>query len=185
MPAKELTREQQADARRLKEIVAKEKAKRPYLSQDHIAEACGWKTQGAVSQYLNGKIPLNAAAAIRFAKVLQCRVEDFSPAIAREIDELSQSRAATVLEDRRAPEKAWPVTQEALASRLAAMLLSEQDVSVIHRLLDLIDLERRRDHYSGQPSDFIGRRFVLQEPEYKSLAEQALLADGPQEKKTG
>ncbi len=62
MPAKPLTPSQQDDARRLKAIFEFEKTVRPGLSQAVIADECGWKTQAAVSQYMNGKIPLTIEA---------------------------------------------------------------------------------------------------------------------------
>lgn len=40
------------------------------LTQENAAEQMGFKTQGAVNQYLNGKIPLNTDAVLKFAMLL-------------------------------------------------------------------------------------------------------------------
>ncbi|WP_313302188.1 helix-turn-helix transcriptional regulator [Diaphorobacter sp.] len=45
--------------------------------------------QSALSQYLNGRIPLNAQAAAKFAKLLNCRMQDFSPSIAQEASHIA------------------------------------------------------------------------------------------------
>ncbi|WP_415034481.1 LexA family transcriptional regulator [Azonexus sp.] len=83
MPAQPLTDEQKEDAARLKAIYFS-KRKDLGLTQESLAAACGWESQGTVSQYLNGKIPLNIDAAIKFAHHLKVRVDDFSPQISNE-----------------------------------------------------------------------------------------------------
>jgi transcriptional regulator with XRE-family HTH domain len=40
------------------------------LTQESAADRMGFKTQGAVNQYLNGKIPLNTDAVIKFSTLL-------------------------------------------------------------------------------------------------------------------
>lgn len=52
------------------------------LTQESAANALGLGTQGAVSQYLNGKIALNLSIAIGFANLLGCMISDFSPRLA-------------------------------------------------------------------------------------------------------
>ncbi len=49
------------------------------LSQQDVADAFGIANQTAISQYLNGRIPLNLEAAIKFSKVLGVSVKDISP----------------------------------------------------------------------------------------------------------
>lgn len=41
------------------------------LTQDSAADKMGFKTQGAVNQYLNGRIPLNTDTVIKFAAILE------------------------------------------------------------------------------------------------------------------
>jgi phage repressor protein C with HTH and peptisase S24 domain len=82
MPATPLTPEQTADASRLKTIFATwQRARRDAgipSSQEAISELLGFN-QSALSQYLNGKIPLNVSAAVKFAALIGCSVSDFSP----------------------------------------------------------------------------------------------------------
>lgn len=82
MPAQPLTPEQKADADRLKDIYEAKKEALG-LTQDTLAAHCGWSSQGSVSQYLNGKIPLNLPAAIKLASALHCHVQDFSHQLAK------------------------------------------------------------------------------------------------------
>lgn len=87
MPALPLSPEQLADAARLKAIYTAKKRELG-LTQESLASACGWESQGTVSQYFNGKIPLNVEAAVKFAKELYCSVADFSPRLAAELAQL-------------------------------------------------------------------------------------------------
>lgn len=84
MPAKPLTPEQIEDAARLKAIFEQRKIETG-LTQEVLAEACGWKTQGAVYQYLNARIPLNVTAAAKFAMALKVQIADFSPALSKQV----------------------------------------------------------------------------------------------------
>lgn len=56
--------------------------KRAGMSQLEFAERFGLGTQGMVWQYLSGYRPLNYEAAAKFAKGLNCRIDDFSPEMA-------------------------------------------------------------------------------------------------------
>lgn len=79
---RKLTAEELHDAGRLQGIVM-----RSGLPQLDIAYACGWKSQGLVSQYTLGTIPLNIAAAAKLARVLGVSVGDFSPRLEQQIQE--------------------------------------------------------------------------------------------------
>ncbi len=85
MAAKPLSDEQLDDAGRLRAILAARKEGDPQFTQEKLAFMCGWKTQGAVNQYVNGKIPLNLRALQRFSDALSVPLEDISPALAREV----------------------------------------------------------------------------------------------------
>lgn len=94
MPALPLTPEQHADAARLKQLflawkVARKEKGEP-ASQDLFSDQVGFG-QSAVSQYLNGKIPLNPAAAAKFSKALGCQISDFSASIAAEASEIGEA----------------------------------------------------------------------------------------------
>lgn len=84
---RELTAEERAAAVRLGEIYARKKAEAKAagdkLTQDMVAEACGWSSQSALSQYINGRIPLNLDAVLELAKALKVRPEEISPEISR------------------------------------------------------------------------------------------------------
>jgi predicted transcriptional regulator len=88
MPAKPLTDEQLEDAARLRRAFDDAKARDASLTQEVLAFECGWKTQGAVSQYLKGKIPLNFEAAYKFSVALKVWIEDISPSLAQRLAEM-------------------------------------------------------------------------------------------------
>lgn len=76
-PRKPLSAERKADANRLAKVIDADAR-----SQTEIAIACGWKTQGSVSQYSLGTIPLNIPALIKFAQVLEVPESAISPGLA-------------------------------------------------------------------------------------------------------
>lgn len=145
MPAQPLSREQRLDADRLKAIYASKKRSLS-LTQESLAAACGWESQGTVSQYLNGKIPLNKDAAVKFARHLKVKVEEFSPQLARDLAELLKpgSSSTPVDGDNAVPsEQAGPPLGPALAELVeSARPLSDADV----RLLAQIATRLRGDH---------------------------------------
>jgi len=73
-----LTSEETGDKDRLKKIWD-EKKDQLHLSQQNVAKEFGITNQTAISQYLNGRIPLNLEAAIKFSKVLKVRLSEISP----------------------------------------------------------------------------------------------------------
>lgn len=81
-----LTEIESAECSALREIFLRVK-KETKLTQEAAAHALGLKTQGAVSQYLNGKIALNLNVAIGFANLLGCMISDFSPRLAKMVTE--------------------------------------------------------------------------------------------------
>lgn len=80
MSRKQLDTEQLEDAKRLKQLFNEAKLARGF-SQADAAYAMGYAGQSAVSQYLNGMIPLNLAALLRFADFLQVTPHEISPAL--------------------------------------------------------------------------------------------------------
>lgn len=85
MPAQPLNDEQKADAQRLKAIFLREKNLHPEMTQATLAEYCGWNTQATVSQYMNGKIPLNLPALCKFSEALEVAPEEISPSLASQM----------------------------------------------------------------------------------------------------
>lgn len=78
MAVRELTPEEAEDARRLR-IIWNERKEQLHLSQVKAARELGYTSQGAISQYLNGKVGLNFQAVAKFAKLLRVAVGDISP----------------------------------------------------------------------------------------------------------
>jgi len=78
-----LSEEQMADARRLKNLW--DARFEGVISQEEAAHRCGWKTQGAFNQYLNGKIPLALSALLKISRALKVDPEEISPRLSAEI----------------------------------------------------------------------------------------------------
>ncbi|MCA1857427.1 XRE family transcriptional regulator [Massilia oculi] len=94
MPAQPLTTEQLEDAARLKKLFLswqqqQRDASAP-VSQEAAAERLGFN-QSALSQYLNGKIPLNVGAATKFSELLGRSVAEFSPRLHDQLKEYASS----------------------------------------------------------------------------------------------
>ncbi len=75
---RQLTPEEQNDSDRLL-CVWNQKKQVLGLTQADVAKQFGIANQTAISQYLNGRIPLNLEAAVKFSKILQVRLGDISP----------------------------------------------------------------------------------------------------------
>jgi transcriptional regulator with XRE-family HTH domain len=78
MANRDLTAEEVADAKRLKKLW-QEKKDPLLLNQVKAAKALGYNSQGAVSQYLNGKVAMNFETVAKFAKLLKVNIDDISP----------------------------------------------------------------------------------------------------------
>lgn len=87
---KPIERWQREDAARLKKLF-KSNAK---ISQEKFGATYGIGTQGAVWQYLDGRIPLNLAVALKFAEGLNVQLSDFSPTLAALVNRVSDSATA-------------------------------------------------------------------------------------------
>lgn len=90
MPAKPLTADQHDDARRLKTALARAKAERG-ITQADLAARCGWDSQSTISQYANGRIPLNLEALGALCLHLGVPMSDISPILARRLAQLQQT----------------------------------------------------------------------------------------------
>lgn len=76
-----LTKEELDDAKRLKQLWISKKDQL-HLSQVKAAKELGYNSQGAISQYINGKVSLNFHAAAKFAKLLRVEIKEISPRFA-------------------------------------------------------------------------------------------------------
>lgn len=56
-----------------------EKKKELGLNQDKLAEVCGWKSQGTVSQYFTGGRALSTDAKLKLARALKVPVTEIDP----------------------------------------------------------------------------------------------------------
>ena len=75
---RELTSDELADTKRLQKLW---KANAPQLgiTQAKASQMFGFANQSAISQYLNGRIPLNMETTTRFASLLKVPLSDISP----------------------------------------------------------------------------------------------------------
>jgi len=97
----ELTESQRQDALRLSNVMKSHKLTNPDTTQESLAFACGWKTQGAVSQYINGRIPLNLDALLKFSKFFGVEPREISPVLAEKLAD--QQRLATEIQAKESP----------------------------------------------------------------------------------
>ncbi|WP_265498458.1 LexA family transcriptional regulator [Providencia rustigianii] len=68
------------------------------LTQEKAAEALGFSTQGAVSQYLNGRTALNTDTTLKFAALLQVPPEDINPELKALLDYVRSNKQTSVAE---------------------------------------------------------------------------------------
>lgn len=80
------------------------------LTQEAAAYELGFSGQAVVSQYLNGRIPLNIRVAIGFAKLLKVRVAEFSESLQAEIDEIAYFASGEPALPKPAVANEWPFT---------------------------------------------------------------------------
>lgn len=73
-----ITDQDRLAAANLKRIWGRKK-KELNLTQEKAADAFGIKTQSAISQWLNGKVPLGPVAVLRFARLLEVDPTDIRP----------------------------------------------------------------------------------------------------------
>lgn len=79
MKRRELTQEEQAEAERLKSAWESYRARNEGATQTWLAAEAGLGTQGAVSQYLRGVIPLNLPALLAICRVIEASPRAISP----------------------------------------------------------------------------------------------------------
>ncbi len=83
---RELTASEQDSADRLRQIWERKRLMLG-LTQEKVAHACGWTTQGAFGHYLQGKNPLNMEAVFRLARVLEVDPREIMPGLQAIIQE--------------------------------------------------------------------------------------------------
>ncbi|WP_444923472.1 S24 family peptidase [Microbulbifer sp. DLAB2-AF] len=75
---RQLTPEEKASTQRLRDIWDKRR-KVLGLTQEKAAHLLGWSSQSAVGAYLQGRIPLNTDATIKFAELLEVEPAEIDP----------------------------------------------------------------------------------------------------------
>ncbi|WP_315128056.1 helix-turn-helix transcriptional regulator [Comamonas antarctica] len=147
-----MTPEQKKDAARLKQLfVSWKEARRAGgepASQDAFSDLVGFG-QSAVSQYLNGKIPLNPQAAAKFSKALGCQISDFSETVASLAAEIGE---AVVLS-----------SGDQQVARMNITELTKQEVQIVLTLRELSPSAREELvlfashlHQRGGGASFVG-----------------------------
>lgn len=89
MATTQLTHDQQQDAARLKQHFQEWQRRRKHAglpsSQEAASDLLGFN-QSALSQYLNGRIPLNLQALLTFCKVIEANPADISPRLTKIVE---------------------------------------------------------------------------------------------------
>ncbi|MHB9807041.1 LexA family protein [Pantoea ananatis] len=115
MKKKPLSFEQLEDASRLRRIYEVKK-KGLGLSQETLAEKLGI-SQSAVAQILAGKNALNFKRALEIATILGVEVKQFSPSLAKEVEDLTYANAKFA--GHYEPSRKYPVVSSAQAAAWA------------------------------------------------------------------
>lgn len=143
MPAKPLLPHERADSARLKLLFAEWQYARKQAgapsSQEVAASLLGFG-QSALNQYLNGKIPLNVEAAIKFAEMLDQPVSTFSPTLA---DQVSKYAAAAESRAEESPPDAMDmdsITRQEMKLIAMYRLASKQERQAYDGLTDSISI---------------------------------------------
>lgn len=103
------------EASKLKAIYQARKAADPTLTQETIAERAGWTGQSVVSQYLNGRIPLNLPALLKFALILNFSPDEVSPRLASQLSLAARNDDRPRQNQRSTNTAPEPLTQQAVA----------------------------------------------------------------------
>lgn len=68
------------------------------LTQEKLAEECGWKSQGTIAQYFTGGRPLNTDAKIKLAWALKVPVTDIDPNMTATVNRDAPQTASDFME---------------------------------------------------------------------------------------
>ena len=80
MPHNNLTTDQIMAAEQLR-FIWNAKKKVLHLTQEKLAQLCGWSAQSSFNDYLQSRVPLNIEAILRISKVLQIHPTEIMPAL--------------------------------------------------------------------------------------------------------
>lgn len=108
------------------------------LTQEKVAHACGWSTQGAFGHYLQGKNPLNIDAVFRLARVLEVDPRDIMP----ELHEMLVSFFPEI----GGAESSLPVSDEVMRVAMAIQALPPKDRASLSKIVDALAQQVGGDH---------------------------------------
>lgn len=152
MPAKPLNQEQLEDAARLRTLFlewqkARKKNKEPY-AQEAVIDILQFG-QSALSQYLNGGIPLNIETAFKFSEMFGQPISAFSPSLAEEATDKAARYARA----------AYPRAEGVESSILDLTCETSEEVGLLaaYRLAGKIGDIRARESYDSITDEFLGR----------------------------
>lgn len=152
MPAKPLNETQLAEAARLKAIfIAWQKMRKDAgekADQLKVSELFGFG-QSALSQYINGGIPLNIEASVKFSRVLGVGIAEFSPTIVARIKDAVAAIGAPDVASGAGPQWIDPTAYQLLELYSRANIEDKAEI-----MNTAIDANRRRD-ISGTASNKI------------------------------
>lgn len=94
--AAKVTPEHKREAKKLLELWENRSEK---ISQAEFGERYHIGTQSAMTKFLHGRVPISKNAAKGFAQGLGCRIEAFSPRLAKEISELATELQSTLSDE--------------------------------------------------------------------------------------
>lgn len=126
---RELTESERGNAMRLRQIWESKRVALD-LTQEKVAHACGWSTQGAFGHYLQGKNPLNIDAVFKLAKVLEVDPREIMP----ELHDI----LAGFFPDIEAIGQQPPISDEVLRVAIAMQSLPPKDRASLQKIVDAL-----------------------------------------------
>jgi len=148
-----LTRDEREDAARLNELWKTFQRANDFATQEWLARQCGWKTQGAAHQYLNGLIPLNLDAASRIANAIGISIEEFSPRLSQKLPRAVRESGAPYVVNH----NDYQIPQLALRGSMGSGIPVPQDhIEIVRKItVSLADLRREVSITAPQNLSFL------------------------------
>lgn len=125
---RELTESERECAMRLRQIWERKRLALD-LTQEKVAYACGWSTQGAFGHYLQGKNPLNIDAVFRLARVLEVDPREIMPGLHEILIEFFPELGSV---------NSPPISEEVMRIALALQALPSKDRASLQKIVDAL-----------------------------------------------
>lgn len=133
---RELTASEQDSADRLRKIWERKRLVLG-LTQEKVAHACGWTTQGAFGHYLQGKNPLNMEAVFRLARVLEVDPREIMP----DLQDVLQEFFPEIADSSRSG-----LSEEVLRIATAMQALPSKDRASLQKIVDALTQQVGQPH---------------------------------------